>query len=100
MRREPRLDNPRHDKPLGGNGARMVDEPRGAAFDAAEQDAARRYLATVARRYVPVAVVAIFVLTVIAFVPSVRPIAAPGANTTASGGGLASGPAAAGATGA
>ena len=58
----------------------MPLESRGPEWDAAVQAAARRYVATTARRYVPVLVVAALVLTVIAFVPSVRPTAANGGN--------------------
>jgi hypothetical protein len=76
----------------------MALDSRGPEFDAAVQAAARRYIATTARRYVPVIVVAAFVLVVIAFVPSVRPTANEGgtqslagsAGSASSGGGTVS----------
>jgi hypothetical protein len=70
------------------NGLNMTNDQRGPAFEAAVQAAARRYIATTARRYVPVLVVAAFVLVVIAFVPSVRPtIGGSGTQSLSSGGG-------------
>jgi hypothetical protein len=60
-----------------------MSQPRGPDFDAAVQAAARRYVATTVRRYVPVLVVGAFVLAVIAFVPSVRPATGGGTQTLA-----------------